>query len=376
MAEYVGGISAAKPLRLHANSGFITSLTGTAATITTLTGTTGTYSIFRASNNLFTPSLLAQVGIVTTLGGGNLTYDRSNVGLSTVTNQVITDWIGTPVAYANVGFTTTAIVSGWIGAPTAYINTGIVTTISGTSATYQNVRATTNLVSNDKLFSPVGVVTIMSGTQASYTGIVTASQLKSTIAIGAAPLIVASNTLVSNLNAELLQGSAPSVAASANTIVKRNSNGLIEGGTSGNAETATTATNVVGVSGRVLYNNGTNTTTTSANLTFNGTNLVCGGTVTANSDERLKENVITIENALEKVLSLRGVEYDRIDSGDHQIGVIAQEVEKVVPAVVYGDEIKSVAYGNLVGLLIEAIKDLKGEISELKEKVAKLEDSK
>ena len=86
--------------------------------------------------------------------------------------------------------------------------------------------------------------------------------------------------------------------------------------------------------------------------------------------------MITIENALEKVLSLRGVEYDRIDSGDHQIGVIAQEVEKVVPAVVYGDEIKSVAYGNLVGLLIEAIKDLKGEISELKEKVAKLEDSK
>ena len=388
LAEYVGGISASKPLRLHVNTGFITSLTGTAATITTLSGVTGTIQVFRASTNLFTPLLLAVTGIVTTLrgdpsgtgidpaGAGQLIYNRSRVALSTATNMVVTDWVGSPVAYINAGFTTTAIVSGWIGAPTAYINTGIVTTISGTSATYQNVRATTNLVSNDKLFSPVGVVTIMSGTQASYTGIVTASQLKSTIAIGAAPLIVASNTLVSNLNVELLQGSAPSVAASANTIVKRNSNGLIEGGTSGNAETSTLATNVVGVSGRVLYNNGTNTTTTSANLTFNGSNLVCGGTVAANSDERLKENVITIENALEKVLSLRGVEYDRIDSGDHQIGVIAQEVEKVVPAVVYGDEIKSVAYGNLVGLLIEAIKDLKGEISELKEKVAKLEDSK
>ena len=388
LAEYVGGISPQKPLRLHVNTGFITSLTGTAATITTLSGTTGTIQIFRASDNLFTPLLQAVTGIVTTLrgdpsgtgidpaGAGQLIYNRSRVALSTATNMVVTDWVGSPVAYINAGFTTTAIVSGWIGAPTAYINSGIVTTISGTSATYTNVQATTNLVSNDKLFSPVGVVTIMSGTQASYTGIVTASQLKSTIAIGAAPLIVASNTLVSNLNAELLQGSAPSVAASANTIVKRNSNGLIEGGTSGNAETSTLATNVVGVSGRVLYNNGTNTTTTSANLTFNGSNLVCGGTVAANSDERLKENVITIENALEKVLSLRGVEYDRIDSGDHQIGVIAQEVEKVVPAVVYGDEIKSVAYGNLVGLLIEAIKDLKGEISELKEKVAKLEDSK
>ena len=97
-----------------------------------------------------------------------------------------------------------------------------------------------------------------------------------------------------------------------------------------------------------------------------GGDITASGTVTANSDEKLKENVITIENALEKVLSLRGVEYDRIDSGDHQIGVIAQEVEKVVPAVVYGDEIKSVAYGNLVGLLIEAIKEQQKEIEELK----------
>ena len=136
--------------------------------------------------------------------------------------------------------------------------------------------------------------------------------------------------------------------------------------TTGNAATAT---NVVGTSGQVLYNNGTNSTTTSANLTFDGTNLVCGGTVTASSDEKLKENIQTIENALDKVMNLRGVEYDRKDSGEHQIGVIAQEVEKVIPEVVYGDEIKSVAYGNLIGLLIESIK-------ELTEKVERLEKNK
>ena len=113
----------------------------------------------------------------------------------------------------------------------------------------------------------------------------------------------------------------------------------------------------------------------SSNLTFDGTNLVVGGTVTANSDETLKENVITIENALEKVLSLRGVEYDRIDSGDHQIGVIAQEVEEVVPAVVYGDEIKSVAYGNLVGLLIEAVKTQQTQINELNARIENLENN-
>jgi hypothetical protein len=111
----------------------------------------------------------------------------------------------------------------------------------------------------------------------------------------------------------------------------------------------------------------TGITTCAGGLDVTG-DITASGTVTANSDEKLKENVITIENALEKVLSLRGVEYDRIDSGDHQIGVIAQEVEKVVPAVVYGDEIKSVAYGKLGGL-IEAIKEQQKEIDELKKKL-------
>jgi hypothetical protein len=107
-------------------------------------------------------------------------------------------------------------------------------------------------------------------------------------------------------------------------------------------------------------------------LTFNPStgNLVAGGTVTANSDERLKTNIKTIENALDKVLSLRGVEFDRIDNGDHQIGVIAQEVEQIIPHVVYPKhptpdyEKKSVAYANLIGLLIEAVKELNQKIEE------------
>ena len=110
---------------------------------------------------------------------------------------------------------------------------------------------------------------------------------------------------------------------------------------------------------------------TTSGLTFNPStgNMVVSGTITANSDQKLKTNIKTIENALEKVSSLRGVEYDRIDNNEHQIGVIAQEVEEIVPYVVYGDETKSVAYGNMVGLLIEAIKDLKVEVENLKFKL-------
>tara|TARA_Y100000004_G_scaffold146647_1_gene167595 strand:+ start:286 stop:2895 length:2610 start_codon:yes stop_codon:yes gene_type:complete len=95
--------------------------------------------------------------------------------------------------------------------------------------------------------------------------------------------------------------------------------------------------------------------------------------VTAFSDIRLKENIETIPDALNKVCQMRGVTFDRIDAdGERQMGVIAQEVEKIAPEVVREDKsedkIKSVAYGNMVGLLIESIKELKAEIEELKKK--------
>ena len=124
----------------------------------------------------------------------------------------------------------------------------------------------------------------------------------------------------------------------------------------------------IGSANQVLYKDNNNTATTSANLQFNGTNLTCAGTVTANSDERLKKNIETITDALHKVKSLRGVEYDHKNTGDHCLGLIAQEVEQVIPQVVYEDAqgTKSVAYQNIVALLIEAVKDQQRQIDELK----------
>jgi len=94
--------------------------------------------------------------------------------------------------------------------------------------------------------------------------------------------------------------------------------------------------------------------------------------VTAFSDARLKENVETIDNALDKVCAMRGVTFNRIDNenGERQMGVIAQEIQDIVPEVVKvnddEDSTLSVSYGNLVGVLIESIKELKAEIDELK----------
>ena len=91
------------------------------------------------------------------------------------------------------------------------------------------------------------------------------------------------------------------------------------------------------------------------------------GNVTAYSDERLKDNIKTIDNALDKVSQMRGVAFQRKDTRRKDSGVIAQELEKVAPELVLDGEYKSVAYGNIVGYLIEAIKELKAEVKELKE---------
>lgn len=92
--------------------------------------------------------------------------------------------------------------------------------------------------------------------------------------------------------------------------------------------------------------------------------FVSPGNVTAYSDERLKENIKTIDNALEKVTAMRGVTFNM--NGKRSSGVIAQELQKVMPELVNDGEYLSVAYGNLVGVLIEAIKELKAEVEELK----------
>jgi len=107
-------------------------------------------------------------------------------------------------------------------------------------------------------------------------------------------------------------------------------------------------------------------------------NLTMAGNVTAYSDIRLKENIEVIPDALAKVQQLRGVTFTRNDQEDKEkrhTGVIAQEVEAVLPEAVSEDNegIKNVAYGNMVGLLIEAIKELKTEVDSLKTQLAQKE---
>lgn len=114
----------------------------------------------------------------------------------------------------------------------------------------------------------------------------------------------------------------------------------------------------------------------SGNATFSG-NVTAYGTP---SDIRLKENIEVIDNALDKVKQLKGITYDLKSDGNRLTGLIAQDLEKVLPEAVYttnslGDSVNeeseehlAIRYGNTVGLLVEAIKELEARVKELEGK--------
>ena len=101
--------------------------------------------------------------------------------------------------------------------------------------------------------------------------------------------------------------------------------------------------------------------------------IVASSDITAFSDAKLKTNVQTITNPLAIVRNLRGVNFDRIDTGEAGSGVIAQETQPHMPMLIKNNNgILSVNYNGFSGLFIESIKALEDQVNELKAEVARL----
>ena len=116
----------------------------------------------------------------------------------------------------------------------------------------------------------------------------------------------------------------------------------------------------------------TSANVSSTNLQFNPATGTLSATIfTSLSDKTQKTNIKPIENPIELVKQLEGVRYDWINNQKPSIGVIAQDIEKVLPEVVETNSngLKSVSYGNIVGVLIEAIKEQQVRIEELERKL-------
>ena len=173
-------------------------------------------------------------------------------------------------------------------------------------------------------------------------------------------------------NADIATGAGISVSKlSVNTIsgITLGSNlatltfGTYLTGTSYNGSTAVT-----------IATNATSANTASTIVARDGSGDFTAGTITATdfnstSDIKLKENIKTVENSLNTLTQLRGVSFDWKETGKGSYGVIAQELEEILPDLVKNGEVKSVNYNGLIGVLIEAVKELSEEVKELKKKV-------
>ena len=122
----------------------------------------------------------------------------------------------------------------------------------------------------------------------------------------------------------------------------------------------------------LFYDNASKLATVTGGVNVTGT-LTASTEVTVSSDVRFKSNIETIDSALDKVKAMRGVYFDKHGAEDRRsVGVIAQEMQEVMPEVVVTDDTEdkhlSVAYGNLVGVLIEAVKELSDKVEKLEAK--------
>jgi hypothetical protein len=121
--------------------------------------------------------------------------------------------------------------------------------------------------------------------------------------------------------------------------------------------------------GRFLDPGGSTSLSLAGSITMDGA-ITAGGNITAFSDIRIKDNIEEIQDALSRISHIRGVTYTRTDlaNKDRRNGaLIAQEVEQVLPEAVFDTgKTKSIDYYATIGLLVEAIKELKAEIDELK----------
>jgi len=147
--------------------------------------------------------------------------------------------------------------------------------------------------------------------------------------------------------------------------------------TSGTTITDDTTTNATRYLTLTASSSGTISTAnvSTSKLFFNpSTGLLTSTDYNSSSDKRLKKNIQTVKNAVETISALRGVTFDWKEGSTKGVGLIAQEVEKVIPDVVITGEdgFKGVKYTNIIGILVEAIKEQQEQINNLKKQIEKL----
>ena len=323
-----------------------------------------------ANSGIFTSFNVSGVGTITTLNATGVTATVvsstwSQVGLG----LTFTTGIGTFISITGVG--TIANLSSGIATVTK-IHVGIATTYSETLVVSGNARVTgiltigtgsITLNGNTDIITVGTGATIFSSGDVRLAGIITAYRF---VGDGSA--------LTGTINGVGIQSGGSNVSFGITTL--NFAGGSIQSVTGDSNLGISTITIQAGAptpagSDKQIQFNNAGVTGASANLTFDGNNLYVSGITTSQdfnalSDMRYKTNVTTVNGALDKVKLLRGVKFDWKESGLSSYGVIAQELEKVLPEIVHGQNPKTVNYNAIIGVMIEAIKELQNEIIKIK----------
>jgi hypothetical protein len=396
-----GNITASNTITAPSFSG---SLSGNATTATTLqTARTINGTSFNGSANITT----ANWGTARTLtigstgksvnGSGNVSWSLAEIGVNNSTLTLATSGIatGSQTWTSNQGTNATFTVD----VPATNLAMGgsgdsrTITSSTGTNVSVPVV-TTTNagfMATADK----TKLDGIETGAQVNV-----ATNLGITAGTTDGPIVTSSTGTNATLPTATATNSGVVTTGNQTWAGVKTFNSTITGSISGNAGTATTlqtartinGTSFNGSANITILGNFANRTTnesghavfistsatgnramfTNTNYRFNPSTAELSATnFNSTSDINKKKNVKTIENALEKVQSVRGVNFEWKDDGRSGTGVIAQEIEAIIPEVVVTDANgnKTVQYGNLIGLLIEAIKDQQKQIIELKHRI-------
>ncbi len=350
-------------------------------TIVTLQSTSGTIINLTATNLFVGVGTIGRIQSTDINNSGVTTSTTLNItGTGTIAVGVVTFLSGTNLNYSGVGTivslnSTNANVSGIgtiVNARVTNLNATGITTIASVDIDAGDINVTSVRTSN---LNATGITTI---TSLSVTG-----STFDTLVVNNFSTLNGITTLT-NARVTNLSVTGVSTFSSVNTeniniagiVTGLNVTGVSTLGTVQISSGIITATSgVVTYFGDGSYLTGTasnpnlQTVLNTGNTSTIGMSIV--GVVTATdfdalSDENYKENVITVNDALNKIEQLRGVSFDWKENGRSSYGVIAQELQKVLPELVHGDNPKTVNYNGIIGVLIEAIKELKNEIEKFK----------
>ena len=324
---------------------------------------TSTVFIGNSTSNLNANSILFTISNSTSTA--NISPSSLTIGTAVVNSTFITINTGNFTSGANVGanlnLTTSALQIG-----NSSVNTQVNSSVLSTSIA--NFSTGANVGSNVKL-----TTVLVSVGNSTVNSSINSTAMFTTGSVSASSVDISSGSYVANSTAVVI--SKPLTAngttgTAAQVLLSNGSVGSPYWGVTGASVSEDATTNA---SRYILFANQTsgsliNVYSSSTKLSFNpSTGTLTSVFVTASSDERLKYNIETVSDPIDTINQLRGVSFNRNGSGLKDYGVIAQELEQIIPSLVHQDPegYKSVSYNGIIGVLIEAIKQQQKQIDQL-----------